>query len=145
MIADAETNKFWIAARKYNLAEKLKEYPTLILQGELYGQGIQKNKLGIEGVDLAVFNIEDREHRRRLGLTEMLGLATILNLNLVPIICIIEDFNWTFDDLQKYADCQKYANGEAAEGIVIRPAEPFMSAILRDWFSVKVINREYHL
>ena len=52
---------------------------------------------------------------------------------------ITDKFDWTFDKLQKYN------NGETAEGIVIRPKEPFYSNVLKDTWSLKCINREYKL
>lgn len=145
MIAEADTNKFWMAANKYDLKNKLKLRPEVILQGELFGEGIQKNKLGITGVDLAVFTMTDKRDRRRLGFWEMGQIASELNLKLVPLVKVVKNFRGTFDDLQKLADEQVYANGEKAEGIVVRPFEPFYSTVLRDWWSVKVINRDYKL
>ena len=145
MISDAETNKFWIAARKYDLANGLLKYPWLVLQGELVGQGIQKNHLGIDGVDLGIFTMTDIRDRRRLGRDEMVRIANELGLHLVEEVVLIENFDWTFDQLQEFADRQVYTNGALAEGVVIRPVEPFFSSIMRDWFSVKCISREYKL
>ena len=138
-------NKFWQAIDKNKLKEKLKTIPHIICQAELYGIGIQKNKLGIPDVDLAVFNMVDRQTRRRLSLKEMLVISEMCKIPLVPLNCIIYSFDWTFEKLQEYADIMKYENGEVAEGIVIRPCEPFFSNVLKDIWSVKVINREYKL
>jgi len=145
MISETETCKFWIAARKHALNEKLFEEPWLALQWELYGSGIQKNKLKLDGVDLAIFNMIAKETRRRLSWYEMKDIAEIYNLPLVPLITEIERFDMSFDELQEVADVQKYASGEDAEGIVIRPAEPFYSNVLKEDWSVKVINRNYKL
>ena len=138
-------NKFWQAIDKNKLKEKLKTIPHIICQAELYGIGIQKNKLGIPDVDLAVFNMVDRQTRRRLSLKEMLVISEMCKIPLVPLNCIIYSFDWTFEKLQEYADIMKYEHGEVAEGIVIRPCEPFFSNVLKDIWSVKVINREYKL
>jgi RNA ligase (TIGR02306 family) len=138
-------NKFWQAIEKNNIKEKLKFMPNIICQAELYGIGIQKNKLGIPDVDLAVFNMVDRDSRRRLGYDEMLVLAEMYMIPLVPFNCIIDSFDWDFDKLQEYSDITKYENGVVAEGIVIRPIVPFYSNALKDIWSVKVINREYKL
>lgn len=143
MISDAETNKFWIAARKYDLANQLLKYPHLVLQSELYGEGIQKNKLGISGVDQMTFNIKTKVDKTPLGLYDMEEVAAEMNLKLVPLVCVIHNFRGTFDDLQKIADAQVYDNGVPAEGIVVRPVVPFFSRYMREWFSVKVISREY--
>jgi RNA ligase (TIGR02306 family) len=145
MITETETCKFWIAANKHNLKDKLIDYPWLAIQAELYGSGIQKNKLGIEGVDIAIFNMVDKRTRQRLGFKQMDFIAQTLGLPLVPVCCIIENFDWTFDQLQEFADIQKYPNGEIAEGIVVRPMEPFISQVLKEEWSFKVIGRDYKL
>jgi RNA ligase (TIGR02306 family) len=145
MISETETCKFWIAARKYNLSEILFKEPWLALQWELYGSGIQKNKLKIDGVDLAIFNMINKHNRKRLSYYNMLDLRDMYNLPLVPFIDRIENFDMSFNELQELADVQKYASGEDAEGIVIRPVEPFYSNVLKEDWSVKVINRNYHL
>ena len=86
-----------------------------------------------------------KETRRRLSWYEMKDIAEIYNLPLVPLITEIERFDMSFDELQELTDVQKYASGEDAEGIVIRPVEPFYSNVLKEDWSVKVINRNYHL
>jgi RNA ligase (TIGR02306 family) len=145
MISETETCKFWIAARKYNLSEILFKEPWLALQWELYGSGIQKNKLKIDGVDLAIFNMINKHDRRRLSYFSMLDLRNMYNLPLVPIINCIENFDMSFNELQELADIQVYDSGEIAEGIVIRPMEPFYSNVLKESWSVKIINRQYKL
>jgi len=145
-IGEHETNKFWQAVNKYDLKTKLKEYPWLVIQGECYGSGIQKNKLGIDWVDMAIFNMSDKRDRRRLSAIETMNLNVILDTTLVPLASIgYTTFNMTFDELQTLADKQVYPNGEAAEGIVVRPCDPFFSRVLGDLWSVKVINRDYRL
>jgi RNA ligase (TIGR02306 family) len=148
-------NKFWQAIEKNDLKEKLKVIPNIICQAELYGIGIQNNKLGIPDVDLAVFTMVDRETRRRLSFDEMFIIAERYEIPLVSLNCIINSFDWSFEKLQEYADIMKYEQpkeshmgclgGKDAEGIVIRPMEPFFSNVLKDIWSVKVINRNYKL
>jgi RNA ligase (TIGR02306 family) len=145
MITETETCKFWIAARKHNLSEKLFKEPWLALQYELAGNGIQKNKLKIDGVDLFIFNMIVKETRRRLSWFEMKVIAEMYNIPLVPLVMEIKSFDMSFNELQELADVQKYDSGEDGEGIVIRPTEPFYSNVLKEDWSVKVINRNYHL
>lgn len=140
-----DTNKFWSAVNKYNLADKMKEFDWLSIQAELAGVGVQKNKLGLTDVDMYVFNMIDKRDRHRLGFDEMDMMVKTLGLTPVPLCCIIKNFDWSFDQIQEYADIQKYDNGEIAEGIVIRPIEPFWSHVLKDVWSVKCISREYKL
>jgi RNA ligase (TIGR02306 family) len=145
ILTDIESNKFWQAVRKNDIKTKLNYNKNLVCQAELYGEGVQKNKLGIEGVDIAIFNMVDKETRRRYTFREMVRLAELIDLPTVPFVKLIDDFNMSFDDLQELADMQRYSNGETAEGIVVRPVEPFFSKKLQGDWSYKVINRNYKL
>lgn len=149
-IGEHETNKFWQAVNKYDLKTKLKEYPWLVIQAECVGPGIQKNKLGLTEPDMFIFNMSDKRDRRRLEAEEIANMNVVLDTNLVPLADhipngFITNFDMTFDQLQELADKQTYDNGELAEGIVIRPWEPFYSKTLKDLWSVKIINRDYKL
>jgi ATP-dependent RNA circularization protein (DNA/RNA ligase family) len=144
-LGENETNKFWQAVNKYNLKNMLKVNPDIVIQAECYGEGIQKNKLGIKGVDLAIFNVSRKSNRTRFGYHEMSEFCVNFGLPMVHVCCEINSFDWNFDKLQAYADIQRYSNGELAEGIVVRPFEPFMSQHLYDMWSVKIISREYKL
>jgi RNA ligase (TIGR02306 family) len=147
ILVDVPTNKFIQAVDRYNLREKIKDWVAAGIQAECFGPGIQKNKLGVEAVDMAVFNVIDilTGDRRPYGLNDMIGICKELEIPMVPVIAIIENFDWTFDQLQEFADVQKYANGELAEGIVIRPVDATWSNVLGGWLSAKVINRDYKL
>jgi hypothetical protein len=72
-------------------------------------------------------------------------IAEMYNIPLVPLVMEIKSFDMSFNELQELADVQKYDSGEDGEGIVIRPTEPFYSNVLKEDWSVKVINRNYHL
>jgi RNA ligase (TIGR02306 family) len=144
-IGEHETNKFWQVVNKYNLKEKVMEFPWLVVQGELAGSGVQKNKLGIEGNDLFVFNMIDTRSSTKLNYDELVDMSSTLSVQLVPVIMVIDNFNMTFDELQELADKQVYSNGELAEGIVVRSCEPVdRKGVIVDW-SYKVLNREYKL
>lgn len=55
-----ENNSFWKVAIRENLIEKIRATGrNLALQGELIGEGIQKNPYGIKGQDFFVFDIYD--------------------------------------------------------------------------------------
>jgi RNA ligase (TIGR02306 family) len=55
MIQDGP-NVYWNIAHRYSLFDVM---PVgAVLQGEIYGEGVQKNRLGIKGIDLAVFNVQ---------------------------------------------------------------------------------------
>jgi len=145
-IGEHETNKFWQAANKYDLRAKLKHFPDVVIQAECYGEGIQRNHLAIEGVDLAVFNVSSKLTRERYTYEEMKRICEMLNVPMVKEVCYITNFDMTFDQLQELSDSQRYDSGYECEGIVIRPAIPFSKKFTggEPW-SFKVISREYKL
>lgn len=144
-IGEHETNKFWQAVNKYNMKETFNEFldknKKIVFQGEVYGVGIEKNKLGLTDVDFALFNVyvDDKLYNWE----ELKRTSRIVNVPTVPLVMEIDEFDWTFEQLQELADAQYYPNGERAEGIVIRCDEPVeYKGNLINW-SYKVINREY--
>lgn len=168
-LKEVEGSKFWEAVNKYNLKEQIPEKcPNIAIQGELVGPKIQSNHHGLSEPDLHVFTMTDiLDNKRRLSYNEMGIVADQLGLTLVKTVYLTNNFKivenidgdtwnpkddtidentvWTFDRLQKFADIQVYDNGSLAEGIVIRPCEPFLSQKLRINWSGKIINRDYRL
>lgn len=142
-------NTYWKIAKKYDIENKLKEISgrsgkNYAIQGECYGEGIQKNRLGIKGHDLAVFDVYDIGDRMFLGLYEFKEFCERLSLKTVPILQICEFKFKTIDELLELAKGE-YVSGRAQEGIVIRPVHPFNSAVLGGRASFKVINNDFLL
>ena len=60
-----ENNSFWATAIKLDIEAKMKSYfgetpeKAVCLQGELIGEGIQKNIYGLKGYDFQVFDIQE--------------------------------------------------------------------------------------
>lgn len=51
----SQYNVYWKAAKKFDLEHKM---PVgMVVQGEVYGEGIQSNRLGVRGLHLAVFRV----------------------------------------------------------------------------------------
>ena len=146
----SDTNTYWKVTNKYNIPEKLRDIYNKTnnnygIQGECFGEGIQKNRLNIKGQDLAVFNIINLDNRTRLGFYEFKSFCDKLQLNTVPIIMVCE-FKWkSVEELLELAK-GNYASGQVQEGIVIRPIENFYSEILCSTEpSFKVINNDFLL
>jgi RNA ligase (TIGR02306 family) len=142
-------NVYWEVAKKYDVIRKLKEIADKTgifygVQGECFGGGIQKNRLGIKGHELAVFNVRNINIGRYLGFYEFKEFCDRLQLQTVPILQIAK-FEWkSVEELLELAK-GKYASGKNQEGIVIRPVEEFYSEVLRGRASFKVINNEFLL
>lgn len=140
-----KTNVYGLVAHKYDLPTKLENYKNLIVQGEICGPAIQKNKLGLSDVQLFVFNIYDVDQKRYLNFQDFVNTAKLLNLQTVPVIEIGNNFNYSVEDLIEYANNTKYNNNSDAEGIVVRPQIEAYSNILHGRLSFKIISNNYLL
>ena len=125
-----DTHSFWKIAERYNIEQGLRAFwekgHRLAIQGEIVGPGIQKNPLGLNMVDLYVFNVVDIRTNTRLCLDQSLVVAKELGVKFVPILDKSSSFGYTVDDLLELAQ-GKYIhhfdsakNSQEREGIVIR-------------------------
>jgi len=66
-LKSSDKNSFWVKAKELKLQELMQEFGrNIALQGELAGEGIQKNRLKIKGHRFFVFNIWDMDMKRYL-------------------------------------------------------------------------------
>ena len=139
-------NTFWAMAEKYNLENKLKKLNrNIAIQGEVIGDGIQKNKYAIKGHELRVFNIFDIDAYRYLDFAEFIQLSNYLGLTTVPILDTNFILTDDIDQLVEMAKGNSILNPKVKrEGIVIRPLveinDPRFGRI-----SFKSINSEFLL
>lgn len=123
---DTPTSKYWRMARKYDIQNRLALGNLVIpanisIQGETYGPGVQKNKLGLKELDLAVYDIFDIDNGKYLDYVEQQNVVKFLGLQPVQTV-FLGIFKWkSVDELIDYASTLLYPNGTPAEGIVIRP------------------------
>ena len=127
---DTPTSKYWRMARKYQIQENLNfriaagspVIPVNIsIQGETYGPGVQKNKLGLKELDLSVYDVFDIDAGKYLDYYDQQAAITTLGLQPVQTV-FLGKFDWkSVDELIDYASTLLYPNGTPAEGIVIRP------------------------
>lgn len=76
--------------QKSDTWEKLQNYPDdFAIQGELYGPGIQSNRVGVTELRFAMFNFV--QHRERKSLLEMILFASENHLELVDINLVYSD------------------------------------------------------
>ena len=141
-------NGFWKMALKYDIDNKLSTFfknKNRCIQGEVYGPGIQANKLGVDEIRLAVFNLWDTDNRCYSSYEELKEFCKLSDIPMVDVIKEGESFDMTFEDLQSLADSLKYENGHIVEGIVLRPKTSFISKVMEKPLSVKIINTEFKL
>lgn len=84
---ESPTNSIWKFARKNHLEEKMGELGrNLALQGEIIGEGIQKNKYKLKGQTIRFFRVFDIDKYEYLSYDEMLELLEKWGLESVPIL-----------------------------------------------------------
>ena len=124
-----DTNVYWEMAKKYDiynvLAKMLDAMPDeewITIQGETYGNSVQKRDYSLEGHDFAAFNLIFSS-TGRVGTKEMIA---ILNGYHVPCIPVVEeniDFTdkfATLEDMLLWAEGNSKVDGLPREGIVFR-------------------------
>lgn len=138
-LMETEGNTHWEIAKRYHLEEILPD--NYCIQGEIVGEGIQKNLLNINGHELYVFNVYKIDTCEYLGLEKMEEVCETLGLRMVPIISRKTGLNPNIEDLIK----------SATNGSILRPKRLREGLVYRDVkggvdrISFKVISNEYLL
>lgn len=145
-VLDDPTSMFWRVAREHRLSEALATLGgDFALQGEVHGEGIQGNHLGVKGVRFAAFNLFDIASH---VYASHHALEEFCKANGLPMVRTVwrGEFRFTIPELVQLASAQDYAPGQPAEGIVIRPVVEARSRILENArLSAKVISERYAL
>lgn len=134
---------YWKIAVQLDIKNKLIELSKLIgdvnvcIQGEIVGEGVQQNKLGLSGLDFYIFNMfEISGSNAWMPYNMMRGYADYLGLKCVPLLA---DSTQLLDSIPKMVEYAKgystIANKVLREGIVVR------NNIRR--ISFKVINPDF--
>lgn len=117
---ESPTNSFWKFARQNFIEEKLGELGrNLALQGEIIGEGIQKNKYKLRGQTMRFFRMFDIDKYEYLPYEEMVELMKVFKLETVPIL----DWNYVLpgsvDEILQYAEGKSVLNPQTErEGVV---------------------------
>lgn len=131
-------------AKDYKIYDRLKKLEgKYAIQCEIYGPGIQENKLKSNKVNLAVFNVFDLKNKNYLDFEDVKKICGMLELPMVDIIEEGESFNYSLDDL-KAKSKGKYPNTQNhREGLVFRLKNVWQNVRSRNSF--KVINDDFLL
>lgn len=126
---------------RYNLREKMKAYPDLAVQGEIFGPHVNENRLGTKKVDFAMFNVWDSKQGRYLPWADVQKLAAELGVPTVPVLFqdkTLEECGFQrWQDLMNFVNPRLYANGHPSEGVVCK------GFVDQEFISFKVVSREY--
>jgi len=138
-------NTYWTIERRLGLLDILKsEKRNLAIQGEIIGEGINSNRLGIKGQEFYVYHIWDIDNRRYFVQKERLDFVLKHHLFHVPILgnaIIFSEFN-TVGKLLDYANGISLLNNKRKrEGLVFKSTELVENKII----SFKAVSNEYLL
>jgi RNA ligase (TIGR02306 family) len=143
-IAEGE-NLYWYVARKRRVAEVLAAHPTLALQGEVVGPGIQKNPAGLPDKDLFLFSAYDWQAGRYLTDAELRAVCAAFEVPVVPVAFEGEAFDESVESLLLKAEGVYPGTTNQREGVVVRPVTERRSTVLGGRLSFKAISNRYLL
>jgi len=132
-LKEDENNLYWKLARKYDIESWLPE--GYAIQGEICGEGIQKNPLGLRGQDLFIFNVYDIKSGEYIWWFD--SFINTDYLSFVPLEETGHKFNYTLEELLERAKGRYQNTNKNKEGIVVRSADQIIS--------FKVVNNDYLL
>lgn len=123
-LKESEGNTFWRVARELDLENKMHAMgDNLAIQGELIGEGIQKNPYNIKGQEFHVYDIYDVNKGDYLGPNQVQGFCYLASLKHVPVIdaaCILSETD-TVDRLLELAEGKSILNSKTErEGLVFK-------------------------
>jgi RNA ligase (TIGR02306 family) len=135
-------------AKEYKLQEILEDIEIetgieLALQGEIAGPGIQKNRLGLNELQLFLFTGFDIKEGKYLDHLELSELCARWELPMVYVVEYGLKFGHTLDSLLELAKGKYKGTTNNREGIVIRPVRETISTLLHGRLSFKVINNDF--
>lgn len=135
---------WWTIAKQHDLEKKMKSLGrNIAIQGEIIGEGIQKNKYKITGIEFYAFSAFDIDKKRYLNREEKKDLFSkeCLDLKTVPEIFTFE-MDETTHGVKWFVEASKMKSKRncktVAEGLVFR-------CIDDDSKSFKAINPEFLL
>lgn len=126
-----DINVYWEMAKKYSIEEKMKQIffdlfsenknlEWITIQGEIYGNKIQKRNYGLKDREFRVFNFIDSKQGRWPSL-KMFYFLDKYNIPCVPILDTAYKLPSSIDELRNYVEASpSVIDGKIREGIVFR-------------------------
>jgi RNA ligase (TIGR02306 family) len=152
-LARDENNGHWKVIIKHDIENKIKtiqlSYPFrggFVIQGELAGPGIQKNRMNLSEIDLFVFQIFDIEEYEYISVHSMQLTCRELGLKTVDIFDSGYYGGTTIDQWISIAEGVYPGTKNPREGIVVKTSNPVRTDILDGrWLGFKVLNNQFLL
>ncbi|MFA5999992.1 MAG: RNA ligase family protein [Candidatus Paceibacterota bacterium] len=106
-----DMSTYWKIAKDFNIEDKLKKLNrNIAIQGEIYGDGIQSNRLKITGKNFAIYRIWDIDKQEYILPEERHKICNELGLEHVPVLRT----NITiFNEKENMADLILHADGKS--------------------------------
>ena len=127
-----DTNVYWEMAKKYDiynvLTDLLKKMPNeewITIQGETYGDGVQKRDYSLKDHDFAAFNLIFSSSGR-VGTMDMIRILKEYNIPCVPVVeenVVFTDKFATVEDMLLWAEGESKLDKLPREGIVFRTTD----------------------
>lgn len=139
-LGEPDNSSYWSIAKRYNIESVLRKlignHDRIVLQGEIIGPRIQKNKYNRVDYDFYAFNLIYPNHK--CSTVEIVQLLSPFDIKAVPIVSMEKYLPATIDDLVEYSKGDSVVlGGTKREGVVMR-------AVGKD-ISFKVINPDFLL
>tara|TARA_Y100000310_G_scaffold344975_1_gene460908 strand:+ start:2617 stop:3651 length:1035 start_codon:yes stop_codon:yes gene_type:complete len=147
-------NTYWQVAKKRDIEGMLRYAGTLkgnsknlAIQGEIIGNGIQKNKYRMEGKDVFAFDIFDIDEYKYFSYERLFDFCYSFGLRMVPVVD--ESFYLGYYDLEGLVEMSRgiskvYKHAQR-EGIVVRSAHSGVVDPELGRLSFKVVNPDFLL
>ena len=121
-LQETEGNTYWSVARKEKLIEKLQSTGrNLAIQGELIGEGIQKNRYNIKGHKFFLFDVFDIDKQEYFTPEERRKFAASLDITHVPVYDTDHVMTWDMAVILGDAESKSCLNDKAEqEGVVYK-------------------------
>lgn len=127
-LKESDTNTFWLTARKSGILEKLQSLNrNIAIQGELIGEGIQKNRYNVKGHDFFAFDIYDIDTGEYLSPLHRVQMLDNLSIKKVPLISSHKEFRPNVDEILTFAESVSKLHNTEREGIVFKCNESRIS------------------
>lgn len=124
-LIETDDNTFWKVARQEKIEEKMREFAkansitNFNLQGEVIGEGIQKNKYKLKGQTVRFFRSFNIDNFEFFAYEDFISMIKEMGLITVPIVEIDVVIPDTVDDLLAFAEGKSALNKNTErEGIV---------------------------
>ena len=118
-------NVYWEMALKYDIEKKMRQMfkevgaqHHITIQGETYGEGIQKNKYNLKGRKLAIFNFY--VDGKYMNPRDMRALMDKYELPLVPLVSYDYVLPDTFEELMEFSTGKSQLYDTLREGYVFK-------------------------